>query len=217
MQSEKTQVQETFAFDNSTRRAAVVAGHALRRRCRFVAVALGIAVVATASALVWQSSAGRQPASSVAAASTLDWQYRLEGQPGSFFPGSNPGVYFWHNEPAGLSLRTTDPPGQAHEYTGTITTDGTIINLTPVQLESNDFYNLGPFGHVLTFDFHTADELDGLDFEIAGGTGVKLEANWDGQPIPMQDFYIGQYGVHPLNNSMWFCRAQNGDCLANLP
>jgi hypothetical protein len=59
------------------------------------------------------------------------------------------------------------------EYQGPITTGGSIFNLNGYRLESDDSYNLGPRGRVLTFDFHTADGVDGLDFEIAGGTGSK--------------------------------------------
>ena len=72
-------------------------------------------------------------------------------------------------------------------------------------------------GHVLTFDFHTDSAIDGLNFEIAGGTGVKLGAQIDGMPAPLSNIYLGAAGVNPVNNPLWVCRDDNGACLANLP
>jgi len=196
----------------------------MRPGYRSLVTALGIALVAAAPTLGWQSRAEAHPSPTVASTPFVTWQSRVEGQPSWFYPGSYAGVYFWHNEPAGLSLQTTDPTGQPHEYQGTLTTDGTINNLTPVQLESNDTYNLGPAGHVLQFDFHTADEIDGLDFDIGGGTGLKLGVQWDDSScggglcsMPTSNFYLGAGDVSAENNPLWVCREDNGACLRNLP
>jgi hypothetical protein len=189
-----------------------------------IASALALTLEAGGSTLVSQTAAVSRAAPPLARAPLVSWQSRVEGQPSNFYPGSAAGVYFWHNDPAGLSLRTTDPPGYGHEYQGTITTDGTIFNLNGYRLESDDTYNLGPRGKVLTFDFHTADGVDGLDFEIAGGTGLKLGVIWDDAScggglcsMPPTDFYLGANNVPAENNPLWVCREDNGACLRNLP
>jgi hypothetical protein len=179
--------------------------------------ALGIALIAAAPALAWQARAEAHPAPAVASIPTVSWQARIEGQPSSFAAGAASGVYFWHNEPAGLSLRTTNPGGVQHEYTGLINTDGTIINLTPVLLEADDSYNLDAAGQNLSFDFITDNGIDGLDFDIVGGTGLKLGAQWDGSSLPERNIYLGSGGVHPVNDPLWVCRNEGGGCLANLP
>ena len=188
----------------------------MRPRYRSIAT-VGVAALAAASAIAWQSHAGMHATPAVASAPYVSWQDRIEGQPFAFAAGAASGVYFWHNEPAGLSLRTTNPRGVQHEYTGLISTDGTIINLTPVQLEADDSYNLDSAGENLTFDFITDNGIDGLDFEIVGGTGLKLGAQWDGSSLPERNIYLGYRGVHPVNNPMWSCRDEGSYCLANLP
>jgi hypothetical protein len=179
--------------------------------------AVGVAVLAAFSAVVWQSDPIARAAVPVTNLPLVSWQARVEGQPFSFRAGAASGVYFWHNQPAGLSLRTTNPPRQSHEYSGIISTDGTIFNLTPVDLEPDDSYTLDAYGQNLSFDFHTDSAIDGVDFEIAGGTGLKLGAQWDGLPLPLQSFFLGANGVHPENNPLWVCRDEGGYCLANLP
>jgi hypothetical protein len=189
----------------------------MRPKYRSLAVSLGIVAVAAVSAFLWPSHAGAHPTTPSLGVPLVSWQDRIEGQPFSFRAGAASGVYFWHNEPAGLSLRTTNPPRQAHEYSGLISTDGTIFNITPVDLEPDDSYSLDPAGQNLSFDFHTDSAIDGLDFEIAGGTGLKLGAQWDGDALPLRRIFLGADGVHPENNPLWVCRDEGGACLANLP
>jgi hypothetical protein len=189
----------------------------MRPISRSLVAALGVALIAVIPAFVWQNRAEARPAPALASLPTVSWQARIEGQPSSFAAGAASGVYFWHNEPAGLSLRTTNPGGVQHEYTGLISTDGTIINLTPVLLEADDSYNLDAAGQNLSFDFITDNGIDGLDFDIVGGTGLKLGAEWDGSSLPLRNIYLGSGGVHPANNPLWVCRNEGAGCLANLP
>jgi hypothetical protein len=191
---------------------------------RKIASAVAITLVAGGSALLWQSATVSHAMPALPSAPFVSWQSRVEGQPSSFYAGSAAGVYFWHNEPAGLSLRTTDPPGYGHEYRGTISTDGTIFNLSAYQLEADDSYSLGPRGEILTFDFHTADGVDGVDFEVSGGTGLKLGVQWNDPScggslcsMPTNYFYLGANNVSAENNPLWVCREDNGACLRNLP
>jgi hypothetical protein len=153
----------------------------------------------------------------IATGSVFAWQDRIEGRPLSFGAGSRAGLYFWHDNPVGLSLRTTDRIGVRHEYSGTITTDGTIINVTPIQLDPSDSVSLDAGGQTLYFDFHTFSGIDGVDYEIAGGTGQELYIQWDGSDIPVARVYLGRNSVHPLNDPMVFCRDDNNDCRGNLP
>ncbi|HTE85701.1 MAG TPA: hypothetical protein VK821_13305, partial [Dehalococcoidia bacterium] len=172
-------------------------GIGVKRVSLSIAMAFGLALLVTVSVFASQD--------------------RIEGRPLSFRTGSRAGAYFWHDNPVGLSLRTTDQIGVHHEYTGTITTDGTFINISPIQLDPDDSVSLDGSGQILSFDFHTFSGVDGVDFEIAGGTGQELYIQWDGRDIPVARVYLGRNSVHPLYDPMMFCRDDNDDCRGNLP
>jgi hypothetical protein len=169
----------------------------LRRSLGALATAIGIALFMTASAFAWQD--------------------RIEGQPRTFRAGATAGVYFWHDDPAGLRLRTTDPIGIAHEYTGWIETDGQFYNLSPIQLDANDSAGIDGSGQTLYFDFHTGSGIDGIDYEIQGGSGQKVYIQRDGQDISVNRVFLGRNGVHPEFDPMTFCRAENNSCVGNYP
>lgn len=153
----------------------------------------------------------------VVAASAFAWQDRTAGRPMSLSAGSTAGVYFWHNNPVGLSLRTTDPPGVQHYYTGTIISDGTFFNVNPVQLEGGDWASVDPSGHVLTFSFHTFSGIDGVDYEILGGSGQRVNLQMDGAEFNPSSVFLGSYSVHPEFMPFTVCRTDGGSCGAALP
>ena len=108
-----------------------------------------------------------------AVSAAFAWEGRIEGQPASLHAGAASGVYFWHEgTDGGLHLRTTDPEGVEHWYTGQIFTDGTIRDLDRTMLEpwQGDKASVDPGGHSLTFTFHTFSGIDGINYYIDGGT-----------------------------------------------
>lgn len=137
------------------------------------------------------------------------WQSRIEGRPVSFEAGSSPGVYFWH-EDAGMRLRTTDPENVEHIYRGVLTSDGTFAALDLVKAERDDMASIDASGHKLSFSFHTYSGIDGMDFQIDGGTQLTLSLYRDdydaagkklsSQRLPIDNIYLGAYSVHPDRN-----------------
>jgi hypothetical protein len=188
-----------------------------------IASALAISLVAVGSAFVWQAATVSHAAPAPARLPFVSWQARIEGRP-SIDPGVDSGVFFWHSDPAGLSLRTTDPPGNPHEYKGTITTDGAIRNLDEFRLEPDDYILLGLAARVVEFDLHTSGGVDGLDFDIEGGTGLKLSVQWDDSScpgdlcsMPPSNLYLGGNSAPAGNNPLWVCRQENSACMSRLP
>jgi len=130
------------------------------------------------------------------------WENRIEGQP-QFQAGAPAGVYFWHEgTDGGLHLRTTDPEGVEHWYTGQIFTDGKIQDLDDTLLEpwQGDKASVDPGGHSLTFVFHTFSGIDGINYYIDGGTYETVDLQRDGRELPTSHIYLGQYGVNPQND-----------------
>jgi hypothetical protein len=151
------------------------------------------------------------------AASAFAWQGRAEGRPVSFSAGSASGVYLWHDEPIGFSLRTTDPLGQHHAYTGTIVTDGVFTNVSAVAPEADDSVSVDGSGHVLSFSFHTFSQIDGVDYEIAGGTSQQLDLQIDGLELPPAAVFMGAFSVHPRHVPFSICRADDFSCPPLIP
>src|SRR5581483_1540110 len=98
------------------------------------------------------------------------------GRPDGFHAGDGSGVYLWHRAGVdhGWHLETTDPAKTgAHSYTGTISSDGKIVDVQGVQLESGDTAGLDGSGN-LTFSFKTYSGIDGVDWRVDGGTQLTF-------------------------------------------
>lgn len=126
---------------------------------------------------------------------TFAWQSRIEGKPASFEAGSTGGYYFWHDDD-GLHVRTTDPEGIDSWYAGVVTTDGTFRDLDLVRAEPDDNATLeGP--QTLVFGMHTFSGVDGFNFNVDGGTFVRLDLYRDGHQTSPDHIFLGAKSVHP--------------------
>jgi hypothetical protein len=141
-----------------------------------------------------------------AVAAAFAWQSRIEGRPASFDAGGTSGVYFWHEDPVGLRLRTTDPENREHYFSGTITTDGTIRNLSLIRAEQDDTATVDASGKQLTFNFHTFSGIDGMDYDIQGGTYQTVNLQRDGLQLSIDRIFLGEDSVHPDHNPLTICR-----------
>jgi hypothetical protein len=128
---------------------------------------------------------------------TFAWQSRLEGNPG-VTDSSALGYYLWHDVD-GLHLRTHGP-GAEHVFTARFHTDGVITNLSPIRLEPGDQNYLENGGHDLVIYYHTYDGIDGVNFEIDGGSVLTGEANLDSLPISTANIFLGASEENPLHN-----------------
>ena len=120
----------------------------------------------------------------------------IVGHPKALDAGSNAGVYLWKD--GGLHLATTDPENVEHHYSGSVQTDGTVLDLQPVKLEGDDTFTLtGPHNDELDFDFHTFSGIDGVGFRVKGGTYAIVTLYRDGSPLPVDHIFLGAYSQHP--------------------
>ncbi len=128
---------------------------------------------------------------------TFAWQSRLEGNPG-VTDASALGYYLWHDDD-GLHVRTHGP-GAEHVFAARFHTDGVITNLSPVRLEPGDQNYLENGGHDLVIYYHTYDGIDGVNFDIDGGTVLTGQADLDSTPISTSNIFLGASQENPLFN-----------------
>ena len=134
----------------------------------------------------------------ILAAPALAWSSDIEGRPDNLRPGGDEGYYVWHDD-NGLHVYTTDPVGH-HKYTFRISTEGVFQNVDPVRLDGGDSVTVLDGGHRLEGDFVTHEGIDGLNFNIAGGAGMRLALRIDGVLAPGDEIYLGDDFSHPSNN-----------------
>jgi hypothetical protein len=132
-------------------------------------------------------------------AATFAWEGRLEGRPSSLRAGISYGVYVWHDADA-LHLRTSASTYYNHVFSGTIVTDGAIVNLHLVETEEDDSVYVSPNGRTLTYSMHTYDGIDGFVYAIAGGTYQKVSAYNNGNLMEVQNLHLGVNAVNPEFN-----------------
>ena len=128
---------------------------------------------------------------------TFAWQSRLEGNP-VVTDSSALGYYVWHDAD-GLHVRTHGP-GAEHFFTARFHTDGVISNVTGVRLEADDQNYIENGGHDLVINYHTYDGIDGVNFDIDGGTVLTGEANLDSTPISTSEIFLGATEENPRHN-----------------
>ncbi len=126
------------------------------------------------------------------------WHPNYRGRPPVFHNAAPVGYYLWHH---GIwSLRVSEVHGGAtHIYTGTISTAGVILGVTPYQLHApHDRYVLSPDGHFLTFEFVTHGGMTvGIDFTSRCADNLRFALDLDGHPISRQQVWIGHGDMHP--------------------
>jgi hypothetical protein len=141
---------------------------------------------------------GALMASAVLAAPAFAWSDDVEGRPDSFHPGAHRGYYFWHDD-SGLHLGTTDVE-QTHLYTARLETDGELRNVELVRPEDDDRADIVGGGHVLEIRFVTKEGIDGVNFNIDGGSRLRLALRIDGQLASDDEIFLGEDGSHPASN-----------------
>ena len=128
----------------------------------------------------------------------LAWSDDLAGRPANLQAGGDLGYYVWHDE-AGLHLRTTGP-GPRHTFHAVLETPGEFRDVRLVRLEGDDGFLVRDGGHVLDIHFETWDGIDGVDFRIEGGPGMRLILHRDGTLSSTDEIYLGADGSHPDRN-----------------
>lgn len=182
--------------------------HGTVRRLMLVlsAAALGVFFLSSA-AFAQTATTTTATTGSSAIARVCDWGKRIWSVPQSFHAGGADGYYFWcgPSETGAtdreLHLRTTDSKG-VYVYSGTLRTDGVFTDVEKVRDEQDDHVDVLDNGHELTFSFVTYQGIDGLNFNVQGGSKVRLHLLQSGAPISASSVFLGANSVHPKHNPM---------------
>jgi len=128
------------------------------------------------------------------------WPQFLEGRPAGYHPGQFRGYYIWRDD-SGFNLRTTSNP-QEHVFTGSIRTDGDLVDIRMVRQEQGDHTRVDQSRDIIQFRFKTTpQDADGIDFKIRGGGKVHFELFIDGKPVHAHEIHLGRNSQHPRNNN----------------
>ncbi|HEU0166766.1 MAG TPA: hypothetical protein VFS62_03240 [Chloroflexota bacterium] len=158
--------------------------------------ALSLAGMLTIPALADSSSSPSASATPATTASAKPHKDR-GGCPDGFDAGDAAGVRVCRVGD-GFRLETTDPAKSgAHEYTGTLTTDGKFTDVSLVRPENDDSASIDGNGNIV-YDFKTYSGIDGIQFHVSEeAKEITFNVEVDGQLIPVNHIWIGDKRRHP--------------------
>ncbi|HEX6513838.1 MAG TPA: hypothetical protein VF157_16155 [Chloroflexota bacterium] len=121
--------------------------------------------------------------------------------PDGFDAGDAAGIRICRGKEGEWRLMTTDPAKSgAHEYTGTLTTNGKFDDVQLIRPENDDAASLDGQGN-LVFDFKTYSGIDGVSFRVGGGANeVTFNLMLDDQQLAPSHIWIGDNGRHPKSD-----------------
>jgi hypothetical protein len=155
-----------------------------------------LAALSLAGLLTGQAFAQTAPAS----AGPSPHLHNEPGCPNGFDSGDAAGVRVCHTHHHGWRLETTDPAKSgAHEYTGTLTTEGKFGDLYLLRAEPDDSAGIDGNGN-LNFDFKTFSGIDGVHFRVDGGKRLTFNLSVDGHSLPPEHIWLGDNGQHPASD-----------------
>jgi hypothetical protein len=187
---------------------SAAAGATLLGGVGIAALAAGGSAPVTTAVLTAATSASPAPAASPAAQSPSPattcsplhddggWPAEVQGRPAGFDANDPAAVYLWHDE-EGWHLRVTHGGDDRRVYSGTLVTSGTFSDVDAVKLEKDDFFKVGPDGHVLSFRFVNYGGIDGLDFFTHCADAIHFDLRGDGHLLPTSMIYVGHDADHP--------------------
>jgi hypothetical protein len=129
------------------------------------------------------------------------WEGRLYGQPSNYQPGQIFGIFLWANDD-GLHIRSSAIRDYDHFFTGQVVTDGQIVGAHLVLSENDDSISVASNHKSMTYNFHTFDGTDGVDYRIEGGTYQSVTSWYQGNLMQTSNIYLGSNGVNPEYNPL---------------
>jgi hypothetical protein len=137
------------------------------------------------------------PSPSAAASPSQPIRERSRCEDG-FDAGDAAGVRICRSKAGEWRLVTTDPAKSgAHEYTGTLTTDGKFVDVRLIRPEQDDSASIDGEGKI-NYDFKTFSGIDSMAFHVADSAReVTFNLSLDGQPMATSQIFLGDKGRHP--------------------
>ena len=128
------------------------------------------------------------------------WPQYLDGRPSEFRPGHSRGFFIWRDN-TGFNVRTTSNR-HGHVFSGTIRTDGDLTEVRQLRVEQGDHVRVDRGRDIISFRFRTnANDTDGIDFRVRGGSRVHFTLFIDGHPVSPQEIHLGPGNQHPHSHS----------------
>jgi len=121
-------------------------------------------------------------------------------------PAAVPGVSVWHSAD-GWHVRVTHDSMHDRVFSGEILTTGKIATATPVKLEKNDAFKVGPAKHGIVFRFNNYGGIDGLDFTTTCAPFLEFGFTSDAHLVGPARIAIGAGGRHPAHDPFLIRRA----------
>jgi len=179
-----------------------------RLQSGLTAAALGILFTAAgASQSAFASTAGEAVASTVSAtSSTADHdgdecrEYALPAQvigAPTVTAGAAAGARVWHDS-TGWHVRITHPGHDALEFTGTLSSPGTM-KATGYRLEGHDSITVAADLHSVSFHVVNHGGIDGIDFTDSCSAITRFTFRQNGQQLSPVSVWLGAHGVHPTS------------------
>ncbi len=136
------------------------------------------------------------------------WPAQVTGVP-NVKPGMKQGFYIGVKADGAFSLRVTRPktnPRVFYHFSGTVTTDGSFVDVEPITLEKGDVYAVSPDGHTLTFDFNNGGDIDGLSFLPMCGSTITFDLSIKNASAATSRINLGVPSTNPSSNPFTFTR-----------
>ena len=114
-------------------------------------------------------------------------------------PAADPGVRVWHSAD-GWHVRVTHDSMHDRVFAGEIVTTGRIASASPVKLEQNDAFKVGPKKHAIFFRFNNYGGVDGLDFTTSCAPFIEFGFTSDAHLVGPARISIGVGGRHPAHD-----------------
>jgi hypothetical protein len=125
------------------------------------------------------------------------WPDVVNGRPAALDRHDQGGVYLWHAED-GWRLVVTHGGNQRVEFSGSITTNGTI-GARRVFDERDDHVSVGPFDHVASFRFANYGGFDGMTFQTHCADRLVVRLQINGHEVTPELVFIGHDKTNPTS------------------
>ena len=123
---------------------------------------------------------------------------RFQGQPTALTTGNILGYFIWQEGDRWFLKTTTQ--GAQRQFTGTIRTGGSFVNVTRNSLEDNDIVKLNEASNEIGFTLRTENDQDGISFQLSNTMDATFMLFLDGQAINPLNIYLGSQNLHPSVN-----------------
>jgi len=136
---------------------------------------------------------------SLAKCSEAAWPNSVQGDPNVASNGTNTPTGYYIGESDGWYQFYTSTVNAPTNFTGTITTNGLILDASPLKDKSGQYFKVTGDDKV-NFNFHDgANGLNGFTFYAGCGSSLRMRLVINGKPATMKQVFLGVNEHHSAN------------------